>query len=316
MATAGPLGRAPWLRLAGRLSRSAVDGVLFAANEHATQWRRAGLIGAASTGLPGDGSQHASAGRAAGRAARNETGLSGSPAVLWVGRLNANKDPLAVLDGFERALRDLAGATLTMIYGEDDLLGAVRQRVDRSPALRDAGPPRGRGAARPDGVLLQRRRSLCGRQPPRGERLRADGGVRLRRGAGGHRHPDVQAVDRRWIDRRVVDVAVTLRTARARWCRQAPRSGRGTRTHRGPLCPRIELGRGRPPGDGHLPPGHRATNDERRKTKVEFLQPLPARFPRIDAPFLTMASPSIWRRLGRPCLRAFSSSTTTRTWSG
>jgi glycosyltransferase involved in cell wall biosynthesis len=58
-------------------------------------------------------------------------------AILWVGRLNDNKDPLTVLAGFERALGDLAGATLTMIYSADDLLPAVRQRVQRSPTLTD-----------------------------------------------------------------------------------------------------------------------------------------------------------------------------------
>jgi glycosyltransferase involved in cell wall biosynthesis len=54
-----------------------------------------------------------------------------------LGRLNANKDPLTVLEGFARTLGDLPGATLAMIYTEDDLLAAVRQRVQRSPALRE-----------------------------------------------------------------------------------------------------------------------------------------------------------------------------------
>ena len=30
--------------------------------------------------------------------------MQGDPAMLWVGRLDANKDPLTVLAGFEQAL--------------------------------------------------------------------------------------------------------------------------------------------------------------------------------------------------------------------
>ena len=132
----GPVGRAPLLRLLGRTARRAADAFLFAAEEHAVWWRRAGLIAAdqstycvmeASTTFrpqPRDAAPHAS-------------GLSGSPAILWVGRLNANKDPLTVLDGFERALSSLGAATLTMIYGENDLEASVEQRVMRSTALKD-----------------------------------------------------------------------------------------------------------------------------------------------------------------------------------
>jgi len=63
--------------------------------------------------------------------------VHGRPALLWVGRLNANKDPLTVLDGFERALPDLDGAALTMVYGEGGELPAVQARVSASSALRD-----------------------------------------------------------------------------------------------------------------------------------------------------------------------------------
>ena len=131
----GAVGRAPWFRLLGRATRGAVDAFLFAAAEHADAWRQAGFIAPrqathqvmeASTPL-----------RPVERAAaRDETGMRGSPAVLWVGRLNANKDPLTVLDGFERSLARLPDATLTMIYSTEELLAAVRQRVEGAPALR------------------------------------------------------------------------------------------------------------------------------------------------------------------------------------
>src|SRR5207247_434398 len=58
-------------------------------------------------------------------------------ALLWVGRLNANKDPLTVLDGFERSLGALPAATVTMIYTAEDLLPAVRERIERSAVLKE-----------------------------------------------------------------------------------------------------------------------------------------------------------------------------------
>jgi glycosyltransferase involved in cell wall biosynthesis len=133
----GPIGRAPRLRLAGRAARRAADAFLFAADEHAAAWRQAGVIAPdqptyrvmeASTTLR----------RPAGLArtsARDAAALRGSPAILWVGRLNANKDPLTVLDGFERSLARLPDAVLTMIYATGELLPAVRERVARSGAL-------------------------------------------------------------------------------------------------------------------------------------------------------------------------------------
>lgn len=121
-------------RFVRRSAMRAPDGFLFAAAEQAEPWRRAGLIAAhqgvypvmeASTNL-----------RPMPRAeARAKSSVDGTPAVLWVGRLNSNKDPLAVLGGFERALGDLPDAALTMIYGADDLLPAVRDRLRRSAAL-------------------------------------------------------------------------------------------------------------------------------------------------------------------------------------
>ena len=112
----------------------AADAFFFTAARQAEPWRAAALIAPrqrvyevleASTRLrPTDRTE-----------ARRTIGVQGSPAVLWVGRLNANKDPLTVLDGFERSLADLPDATLTMIYGEDDLLDDVQRRVAGSPAL-------------------------------------------------------------------------------------------------------------------------------------------------------------------------------------
>jgi glycosyltransferase involved in cell wall biosynthesis len=89
---------------------------------------------ASSTLAPFDEAQGKPMARAA---AREASGVGGSPAILWVGRLNANKDPLTVLEGFERALRDLPGARLTMIFGTDELGAEVRARISQSSVLRE-----------------------------------------------------------------------------------------------------------------------------------------------------------------------------------
>jgi glycosyltransferase involved in cell wall biosynthesis len=131
----GAIGRAPALRAAGRMLRGAVDAFLFAVPEHADAWRAAGVVGPeqpvhcvmpASTSF-----------RPLPKAeARAQTGIDGRPAVLWVGRLNANKNPLTVLDGFERALPQLPDAVLTMVFATTELLDQVRARVESSAALR------------------------------------------------------------------------------------------------------------------------------------------------------------------------------------
>ena len=132
----GPMGRAPMLRLLGRATRSVVDAFLFAADEHVVRWRSAGFISPrqrtyqvmeSSTRIePIDRAQ-----------ARAASGIEGAPAVLWVGRLNANKDPLTVLDAFESALAPLPNATLTMVFGTSEMIDDVRARIDRSPVVRD-----------------------------------------------------------------------------------------------------------------------------------------------------------------------------------
>jgi glycosyltransferase involved in cell wall biosynthesis len=116
------------LRLAlARLGLRSADGFLFTAEELAGPWRAAGIIGAetpvyavleASTPLrppPAPAVQ-----------------LRGAPALLWVGRLHPVKDPLTVLEGLARALRRLPEAALTMAFGSQELLGAVRERAARA----------------------------------------------------------------------------------------------------------------------------------------------------------------------------------------
>ena len=121
-------------RFVRRHAMRAADAFLFTAAEQADAWRLAGFIAPDQRvfQIPESSTKLRALDR---EAARRQAGIEGVPAVLWVGRLNANKDPLAILDGFAQTLVRLPDAVLTMIYSENDLLPAVEDRLRASPAL-------------------------------------------------------------------------------------------------------------------------------------------------------------------------------------
>jgi glycosyltransferase involved in cell wall biosynthesis len=67
--------------------------------------------------------------------ARAGSGVTGDPAILWVGRLTLNKDPMTVLDGFVRFLAHSPGATLTWVFSEGVLESALRQALAVNPRV-------------------------------------------------------------------------------------------------------------------------------------------------------------------------------------
>jgi glycosyltransferase involved in cell wall biosynthesis len=67
--------------------------------------------------------------------ARRRSGVEGTPALLWVGRLNRNKDPLTVLRGVAAFFDRCPDARLTLVYAEADLEPDVRDAIARTPAL-------------------------------------------------------------------------------------------------------------------------------------------------------------------------------------
>jgi glycosyltransferase involved in cell wall biosynthesis len=124
----GMLQRRRW-----RSGLAAATAISFTAAEQAEPWRAAGVLNTqpvieiveASTTM-----------RQVTRArATTAIGSSGSPLILWVGRLTTNKDPLTVLDGLELALPQLPDARVMMVFGDDTLVESVDQRVRASSLL-------------------------------------------------------------------------------------------------------------------------------------------------------------------------------------
>jgi glycosyltransferase involved in cell wall biosynthesis len=126
----------PWRRTPWRVAARHVSGYSFCAMRQSEPFARAGLLRpearvfeipeASSDFQPGDHER-----------ARRTTGLHGDPALLWVGHLDSNKDPLTVLDGFAQCSEQLPHATLWCCFVNSPLLGRVERRIARDPRLRD-----------------------------------------------------------------------------------------------------------------------------------------------------------------------------------
>jgi glycosyltransferase involved in cell wall biosynthesis len=67
--------------------------------------------------------------------ARRATGTFGDPMVLWIGRLDENKDPLTILRAIEIAAHDLTGMQMWCCFHEHPLLAVVEATIRSSPAL-------------------------------------------------------------------------------------------------------------------------------------------------------------------------------------
>ncbi len=110
-----------------------VDGFFFSTVEQADPWRQIGVIRpdhavhavmeASTTLVPID------------RSEARRGAAPADPAILWVGRLDDNKDPLTVLAAFEQVLVELPEARLTMAFSADLLAPLVQERVRNSRAL-------------------------------------------------------------------------------------------------------------------------------------------------------------------------------------
>ncbi len=119
-------------RFIQRWGLAAADGLFFTGRETAAPWRRLLAPRQLLFEIMEGSSRFAPEDRAAARA---ESGWTGRPVFLWTGNLDANKDPLTVLSGFEHALRELPEARLYMAYRFHPLLAEVRRRIAESDRL-------------------------------------------------------------------------------------------------------------------------------------------------------------------------------------
>jgi len=65
--------------------------------------------------------------------ALSRTGMDGSPNFLWVGNLNANKDPLTAIMAFQRFAKQQPDARLYIIHQTNDLLPEIQALLDSHP---------------------------------------------------------------------------------------------------------------------------------------------------------------------------------------
>lgn len=105
---------------------------LFTSEEHAEPWLKAGLIRDKKKVRESyEGSSlfypiHR-------KVAREKTGIHGSLIYLWVGRLNANKDPLTMVRAFIAFLGRGNQASLYMIFHTEELLDNIKALLEEHP---------------------------------------------------------------------------------------------------------------------------------------------------------------------------------------
>jgi glycosyltransferase involved in cell wall biosynthesis len=121
-------------RILQQLADPAVNAYLFTAREMGDEWLRQRIIRdpekirqvmeASSVFSPGDS-----------RTARSRLGLSGEPVFLWVGRLDANKDPLTVIKAFLTFPHP--SARLYMLFHTRELLPDIEALLGATPGGRE-----------------------------------------------------------------------------------------------------------------------------------------------------------------------------------
>ena len=124
-----------WRRPRWKRAAAQAQGIAFCAREQAEPFHRLGLLAPRTDifEIPESTTTFTPGNRIDARAA---TGMHGDPAVLWVGHLNDNKDPLTVLDGLARVVRQRPGIMLWCCFATAPLIGAVQARIDADPVLR------------------------------------------------------------------------------------------------------------------------------------------------------------------------------------
>lgn len=125
-----------WRRPLWRRSIAAAAAVAFCAADQAQPFARAGLLRAPTRvyEIPESTSRFAPGDRTE---ARQLTGVEGDPAILWVGHLDANKDPLTVLAGVSAAIQALPRLRLYCCFGTAPLLPQIERLLASESELRE-----------------------------------------------------------------------------------------------------------------------------------------------------------------------------------
>jgi glycosyltransferase involved in cell wall biosynthesis len=128
-----PLG---WRRFGLRWAFRSIHGVAFTTREQASPWIECGVLRA---DLPVFDVLESSSAFTSGdqTEAQRTTGIFGAPCLVWTSRLDANKDPMTMLEAVERAAYRLPKLRLWCCYGEAPLLPLVTGRIEDSDVLRD-----------------------------------------------------------------------------------------------------------------------------------------------------------------------------------
>src|SRR5688500_4682511 len=105
-----------------------VDRYFFTSTAIASAWIQEGIIG-----HPGKVAEVLT-GSSAMTIPESMTGsqVIGDPVLLWVGRLDHNKDPVTVVEGFALLLKTVPTARLYMIYQSEETPGALQSMLDDS----------------------------------------------------------------------------------------------------------------------------------------------------------------------------------------
>jgi glycosyltransferase involved in cell wall biosynthesis len=120
-----------------RMASKCVNAFLFTSSEFGKEWVEKGniddskkvheVLHASSIFSPGDKT-----------IARSALSVTGSPVFLWVGRLDANKDPLTVIKAFINFLSAQPLAKLYMIYHTEELLPEIKELIKQDKRAEEA----------------------------------------------------------------------------------------------------------------------------------------------------------------------------------
>jgi len=129
--------RNPLKRILTRYFSSSLDGFIFSSAEIYNEWLNKKIIPAGKKFSEiMEGSSNLTI------VNRDEviskTRIKGKPVLLWVGRLNKNKDPITVLLGFVKLLDDFKEARLYMIYSDDQLKREILSFIGQNSLLKES----------------------------------------------------------------------------------------------------------------------------------------------------------------------------------